>query len=131
MTEPAAAGMPGQVGWNALLTPVREQAFAFYAALFGWRKAEALESGPMGTIQTFGLGEAAFGGMRDQPAAVPRPFWLYSLTVEDIDAAAARVAAAGGQVQMGPMAVPGGGWSLQALDPQGAAFALLGPRLQK
>lgn len=126
-----APGAPGRFGWNELLADDWPAALAFYAALFGWRKSAAVELGPMGTYQTFGQGEAAFGGMFDKPAAVPQPFWLYYLTVADIDAGAARVAAAGGQVLLGPMEIPGGGWILQALDPQGAIFALLGPRVQK
>ena len=36
--------------------------------------------------------------------------------------------AGGGTVLNGPMAVPGGGWIIQALDPQGAMFALVGMR---
>ena len=34
----------------------------------------------------------------------------------------------GGKVMHGPMEVPGGGWIVQAADPQGATFALLGSR---
>ena len=30
----------------------------------------------------------------------------------------------------GPMEVPGGSWIIQALDPQGAMFALVGTRAQ-
>jgi uncharacterized protein len=29
---------------------------------------------------------------------------------------------------MGPMEVPGGSWVVQALDPQRALFAMVGPR---
>ena len=48
--------------------------------------------------------------------------------VEEIDPAAARVTAGGGQVLNGPHQVPGGGWILHAMDPQGAMFALTAPR---
>ena len=34
----------------------------------------------------------------------------------------------GGQVLNGPMEVPGGGWIVQCMDPQGAMFALVGRR---
>ena len=43
-------------------------------------------------------------------------------------AAIARAKAGGGQIINGPMQVPGGMWIAQALDPQGAMFALLGKR---
>ena len=34
----------------------------------------------------------------------------------------------GGKIANGPMEVPGGQWIVQAIDPQGALFALLGPK---
>jgi predicted enzyme related to lactoylglutathione lyase len=58
----------------------------------------------------------------------PQPLWLYYFYVDDIDAASARVGGAGGQVLNGPQEVPGGAWIIQCLDPQGAMFALVGPR---
>ena len=54
--------------------------------------------------------------------AAPRSFR------DAIDAAAARIAAAGGKVVNGPMEVPGGSWIVNALDPQGALFALVAPK---
>jgi predicted enzyme related to lactoylglutathione lyase len=56
------------------------------------------------------------------------PAWLFYFNVDAADAAAARVTANGGQLLMGPMEVPGGSWILQAMDPQGAIFALVAPR---
>ena len=38
------------------------------------------------------------------------------------------VTAGGGQILFGPMEIPGGEYSLNGLDPQGAAFGLVGPR---
>jgi predicted enzyme related to lactoylglutathione lyase len=38
------------------------------------------------------------------------------------------VKAGGGQVLNGPMEVPGGDWIVQALDPQGAMFAVVGKK---
>ena len=132
MPEPLmAAEVPGQVGWNELLTTDWEAAFGFYAAMFGWRKDDAVDMGPMGTYQLFGLGGPSIGGMFNKPPAVPEPFWQYYFTVADIDAGLGRITAAGGQVLNGPMEVPGGMWIVQALDPQGAIFALVGKRVQK
>ena len=128
LPEPQPIGTPGHVGWNELAAGDWPAAFDFYAALFGWQRAEAVDIGPMGTYQTFGLGGPAMGGMFDKPAAIPRPFWCFYIAVGDIDAAAARVAEAGGQVVNGPMEVPGEAFVLQGLDPQGALFALLGTR---
>ena len=49
--QPAALSAPGRVGWHELLAADREKAFAFYAELFGWQKADA-DTGAVGTYQT-------------------------------------------------------------------------------
>lgn len=118
---------PGYASWHELMAGDREAAIAFYAGMFGWKKLEAMDAGPMGVYQTFGLDEA-FGGMMTKPAACPMPFWLYYFAVDGIEPAIARVRAAGGQIMNGPMAVPNDMWIAQCLDPQGAMFALLGPK---
>ncbi len=119
---------PGRVGWNELLAVDWPQAFEFYRGLFGWTKAEAVDIGEMGTYQLFSAGDHPIGGMFTKPPMVPVPYWLYYVAVTDIDAAVARVQAAGGLVVNGPMQVPGGSWIVQAKDPQGAMFALVGSR---
>ena len=68
-----------------------------------------------------------FGGMFNDPMSV-QPHWLYYFAVADIDAAVGRVVGAGGKVNHGPQEVPGGAWIIQGVDPQGAAFALVGSR---
>jgi hypothetical protein len=72
----------------------------------------------------FHSGGEDLGGMMNSPN-FPIPTWIYYFTVDDINAAKARVEAAGGQVLNGPHQVPGGRWMLQGLDPQGAVFGLL------
>jgi len=118
---------PGRTGWHELHAADHEKAFAFYAALFGWQKKEAIDLGPMGIYQIFGLGDASIGGMFTKPAAEPAPYWLYYFNVAEIEAAAARVKDKGGQVVNGPHQVPGGSWIIQCIDPQGAVFALVAP----
>jgi len=125
---PVAPGTPGHAGWRELLAADREAAFGFYSKLFGWTKAEAIDMGPMGVYQLYAKGDQTLGGMMTKPDAVPAPFWLYYFNVESITAAVARVNAAGGQVVNGPLEVPGGSWIVQCVDPQGAMFALVGPR---
>ena len=86
--------------------------------------------GSMGIYSLFNIGGDAaaepMGGMMNSQG-FPRPMWLYYFNVEDIDAAKDRVVAAGGSVQTGPHQVPTGQRMIQARDPQGALFALLGP----
>jgi uncharacterized protein len=59
---------------------------------------------------------------------MPASFWLYYVNVAGVDAAVARVKTGGGQICNGPMQVPGGSWIAQCADPQGAMFALVGPK---
>lgn len=119
---------PGQIGWHELHTKDWPSALAFYRAMFGWIPAEGVDMGPMGTYQLFTIAGSAAGGMFNSEAARPECFWLYYFNVEDIDAAAKLVGAGGGSIMQGPHQVPGGDWIVQAKDPQGAAFALLGMR---
>lgn len=121
-------GSPGHIGWHELLAADGAKAFAFYSELFGWQKGDAVDIGAMGIYQLFTAGGQPVGGMFTKPPTVPAVFWLYYFSVGDIDAAAERVKAAGGRILSGPMEVPGGGWIVQSLDPQGAMFALLGKR---
>jgi predicted enzyme related to lactoylglutathione lyase len=123
-----APDTPGSVGWHELYAGDREAAFAFYAKLFGWTKAEHFDMGPMGVYQLFAAGGKTTGGMMTKPPQVPVPCWLYYFCVEAIDAAAARVQSGGGRILNGPMEVPGGSFVVQCLDPQGGPFCLIAPR---
>ena len=81
--------------------------------------------GPMGKYRIFGADGVQMGGMMDKPENIPVSAWGFYINVDGIDAAAERIKANGGQVLMGPHEVPGGSWIVQAMDPQGAAFALV------
>jgi uncharacterized protein len=48
--------------------------------------------------------------------------------VDSIAAAVERVKTGGGKVLHGPTEVPGGSWVITGQDPQGATFALVGPK---
>lgn len=119
---------PGHGGWHELHTSDRKAALAFYRDQFGWVALDETDMGPLGMYQQFnsGAGES-IGGMMNDPAA-PRPYWLVYFNVDDVDAALRRLRAANGTLLMGPQAVPGGGWIAHCRDPQGALFALTGPR---
>jgi predicted enzyme related to lactoylglutathione lyase len=126
---PPATNAPGTMGWHELYASDLDAAWAFYSAMFGWTKGEAIDMGPMGVYQLFvGPGSHAIGGMMKRPPEVPAACWLYYVNVEAIDAAMARVLAGGGRVLMGPQQVPGGSWIAQCTDPQGAMFAMVAPR---
>lgn len=117
---------PGAIGWHELTTSDWEAAWSFYSGLFGWEKEIAVDMGDMGTYQTFTVNGVHAGGMMTAPGQPPA--WRYYITVDDIDAAAKRITDAGATIQMGPHEVPGGAWIVMAVDPQGAPFAVTGPK---
>ena len=119
----------GHCAWNELATPDPEGALAFYGSCFGWEVADSLDMGPIG----------AYRMLRNPPhrtllgavmkAQEAPPGWSFYMRVPDIDAAAAAITAQGGSLLMPPGEIPGGEFTLAARDPQGAAFALIGPRM--
>jgi uncharacterized protein len=124
---PPAGSTPGRVGWHELQAADGKAAFDFYANLFGWTKADAIDMGPMGIYQLFATNDVPVGGMMTKPETAPAPFWLYYFNVDDINAAVTRVKGARGQVLNGPMQVPGGSWVAHCLDRQGVMFAMVSP----
>lgn len=127
-TTSFAPGKPGHGGWHELHARDWSSALQFYRAQFGWDKTTAMDMGPMGIYLMFnyGSGEAVGGMLSD--AKAPRPHWLYYFNVENIDVARRRVVEHGGEALMEPQLVPTGTWVIHARDPQGAMFALVGPR---
>jgi uncharacterized protein len=115
---------PGTIGWNELMSGDWKQAWDFYHAMFGWEKHQAVDMGPVGTYQTFGLSGVSFGGMMNKRAEMPRPYWNYYWNVPSCAAAVKAITDNGGKIWFGPMQVPGGSWIVNAADPQGGAFAV-------
>jgi predicted enzyme related to lactoylglutathione lyase len=124
--QPEAPPEAGDVSWHELYTTDAEGAKAFYQQLFGWGETSVMDMGPMGKYHMFGRALGPMGGMMNKPAEMSQvpPHWLYYFHVPDVHAAAERVKSSGGKIMNGPMEVPGGDWIVQAMDPQGAAFAL-------
>ena len=97
----------------------------FYSSLFGWKKADAMDMGPMGTYQIFETADGQQGGMMTKTADDPSPpHWNYYFNVDSISAAMKRAKAKGGTFRGEPIEVPGGGWAVNGADPVGAAFSL-------
>ena len=115
----------GSFNWHELYSASGEKAaFDFYSRLFGWETVEEMNLGPMGIYRIFGADGRSLGGMMDKPETIPVSSWGFYVKVGSIDAAIARIEANGGIVRMAPHQVPDGSWIVQAVDPQGAAFAL-------
>jgi len=118
----------GHGNWHELMTSDPKGAMAFYGRVFGWTAARSMDMGEMGSYDIFAHQGADIGGMMRLMPGMPRPFWLPYFGTEGIDAAVARIKAAGGRLLNGPQEVPGGAWIIQVLDPQGAMVAFVGPK---
>lgn len=116
----------GNVAWNELTTTDYKAAWKFYQELFGWEEMQALDMGEgLGMYFMFGRNGRMLGGMWNKPADMPMPpNWCYYVRVKDTKELAPVITANGGTIINGPMEVPGGDWVAQALDPQGAVFAV-------
>lgn len=117
----------GHGNWNELMSPDPEAAFDFYSKLLGWTKGEAMDMGEMGTYQLVRRNGVDIGAIQPQGQS-PVPAWLPYFGVNGSTAAKIEeIKAAGGQIHFGPQEVPGGAYIAIGADPQGAAFAVVGP----
>ncbi len=124
--RPETAPEIGEGSWHELMTSDAPAAMQFYSEVFGWQPSQTMDLGPMGKYHMFNRPHGMIGGMMNKPPEMAQapPYWAIYFRVPDINAAAERVKANGGTILNGPMEVPGGDWILNAMDPQGASFAL-------
>jgi uncharacterized protein len=127
--QPVGMAEPGHIGWHELIAADWETALDFYRELFGWQKAAA-DIGPADTYQSFSADGQTIGGMVTKRPLQPAPAWLYYINIGDVEPAAERVKAAGGEIFEGPLELADGSSVIRCTDPQGAAFALQGKRSQ-
>jgi predicted enzyme related to lactoylglutathione lyase len=116
------------VRWNELSTTDPQGALAFYTRHFGWRQEGEMDMGELGQYQFLYHDETMIGAVMPKMPEMPVSMWSFYIGVDDIDRAHEAVKAGGGQVLMGPMEIPGGEFSINGMDPQGAPFGLVGPR---
>lgn len=119
---------PQRVRWNELSTTDDVAAVAFYAKHFGWAQDGDMDMGEMGKYRFIKHGDAMIGAIMPKMPEMPVSLWSYYIGVDDIDRAVSAIEAGGGRLLHGPMEIPGGEFVLNGMDPQGAAFGLVGPR---
>jgi predicted enzyme related to lactoylglutathione lyase len=119
---------PQHVRWNELSTSDPAGAIDFYTRHFGWTQQGDMDMGAMGKYQFVQRGGVGIGAIMPKMPQLPVSLWTYYIGVDDIDRAAAAISGGGGQILNGPMEIPGGEYALNATDPQGASFGLVGPR---
>lgn len=142
LADPAPATAPaapqtlptgnGTFIWYELLTSDQDAAIDFYKAVVGWTADDQVMP-EMGDLRytMLSAGDRQVGGlmqindeMRQHGA---RPAWIGYIAVADTDAAAQRIVAAGGTLQMGPDDIPNVGRFAMVADPGGAPFYLMTP----
>ncbi len=114
--------------WNELATSDPGAAVSFYKKHFGWGQEGEMPMGELGAYRFIQRGEVGLGAVMPLMTGYPVPVWSFYIGVDDIDRAHAAVSANGGTVTNEPMEIPGGEYAMNGIDPQGAAFGLVGPR---
>jgi predicted enzyme related to lactoylglutathione lyase len=102
--------------------PDLDAARQFYGALFGWTLTDAMPPGapqPYLVATLDGQDVGAIG-----PTSAGTATWNTYVAVDDADATAAAVTAAGGTVVSGPEDAGAAGRTARCMDPAGAAFRL-------
>lgn len=94
----------------------------FYEKLFGWLTVEGDKNS--GHYVTALKDERAAAGISPMLAEGERPAWITYFATADVDATAAAVSRAGGQVLGGPVDLGERGRAAYCTDPGGAHFAL-------
>jgi len=120
---------PQHIRWNELSASDPDGAVTFYSSLCGWDQQGDMDMGAMGKYRFLRHGGVTIGAVMPKAPDFPTSRWSYYIGVDDIDRAAAAVTAGGGRIVHGPIEIPGGEYSLHAIDPQQAAFGLVGARL--
>lgn len=122
--------MPNNHGdflWYELMTVDADSAARFYGGLLGWDFQPAGQEGM--DYRTFAKDGEGIGGLMaltdEMTAGGARPMWAGYVTVDDVDASAARITELGGTVMMGPQDIPGVGRFAFAADPSGAPFYIM------
>ena len=116
----------GRFVWYELMTTDLAAARAFYGQVVGWHSVDAQMPGM--DYWMFTVGDKPVAGLMDLPEDARKmgapPRWIGYVTVEDVDAATAKVTANGGTVHVPPRDIPSVGRFSTVTDPHGASLAL-------
>jgi uncharacterized protein len=118
---------PDTFSWNELMSRDTEATIEFYGRVLGWAaKPSGNPEMPYVEFQLDGRSVAGMMSMTgDQwPAELP-DHWMVYFTVEDVDAAGARIAELGGSVSVPPTDIPGIGRFAVVSDSTGAYFSII------
>ena len=111
---------PGHFVWHDLMSTDVAKSLAFYGEVFGWTTESMQFVGSDETHTLVKAGEQVVAAVMKVAMPSMLPFWAGYISVDDVDATAKRVTAAGGKVLHGPSDVPGLGRYAFLKDPTGA-----------
>jgi hypothetical protein len=113
--------IPGKFVWFEHVSKEPKKAQAFYGEVLGWK----IEGAPMGdfTYEMIKAGAETIGGYA-QPQNGEGPHWISYVSVEDVDATAKKIVAAGGKLLGDAFEIPTVGRMQRVADPYGAHFNL-------
>lgn len=120
---------PQHMRWNELQTDNPAGAIDLYGRLFGWTQDGSMPMGELGDYRFLGREGGMFGAVMPRMKESPASAWSYYIGVDDIDRAVTAVRDRGGTVLQEPIQIPGGDFASMGVDPQGASFGLVGPRV--
>ena len=114
--------------WYELQAIDIEAAKAFYEPVVGWTVGPRPEGSPM-DYRMIDTGNGHVGGLAGlAPGMTPdcmAPGWKVYFGVDDVDATAAEIAAAGGTIHLAPFDMEGVGRMAYVADPQGNPFYIM------
>ncbi|MBA3667139.1 MAG: VOC family protein [Sphingomonas sp.] len=115
----------GHAAWNELVTSDLDAAKSFYPDVFGWTLGDVMPMGEAGDYQFVHHSGQRIGAMMKASSGASTG-WGFAFNNDDIDGAVDRIRTGGGTVRNGPMEVPDGQRVVQASDPEGVPFMLVG-----
>ncbi|ODP37099.1 VOC family protein [Sphingomonas turrisvirgatae] len=115
--------------WYELMTPGPQASRAFYEGVVGWTiDADSMMPGDT-EYRIVHAADGDIAGMLTLSDAMQQggatPGWLGYVGVDDVDASATTIAAAGGAIHVPPTDIPGTGRFAMVSDPQGVVFYVM------
>jgi uncharacterized protein len=117
---------PGKFCWNELVTTNVPAAGKFYNKLLGW-KTRPFGKGMEYTL--FLKGRDMVGGLMKCPQPGNPAQWIPYVFVDDVEATVKKTTRLRGEVVVKPFDVPDVGRIAVLVDPQGAAFGIIKPKM--